>query len=93
VRRIQHCGRFAFWALPFGPWRCSACDRALAAGPMPRSAIARFWDAVEELPESPPLTPAQLELVHIVARQTLSPGEVLSVDLPGHGVVTFRRRG
>jgi hypothetical protein len=54
-----------------------------------RSLLGRGRRATGE----PPLTPAQLELVHIVAQQTLSPGEALTVDLPGHGVITFRRPG
>jgi hypothetical protein len=70
--RLRHCGRFAFWELPIGPWRCTRCDRRLAAGPMPKNAIARL---LAELAELPPVPASAYEPF----RQTIPRGHVLIV--------------
>jgi hypothetical protein len=49
MARLRHCGRWAFWRRPFGPWLCSVCFLSLADGPLPRAAEWAFWEAVDDL--------------------------------------------
>lgn len=57
MKRLRCCGRWCYWRLPIGPWACTICPRQFD-GPMPASAVPRFWqyidDLVARLPESTP---------------------------------------
>jgi hypothetical protein len=55
---LRCCGRWCFWRLPFGPWCCSRCDRRFD-GAMPKSGVARFWEAVDALVAKIPGTTAE----------------------------------
>lgn len=72
MTRLRCCGRFAFWAVPLGPWCCTTCDRKWWGVPMPRSAEARFDEAIDELRASlRPWTPAEEELARMILRAHL----------------------
>lgn len=74
-RAIRCCGRFAFWRLPLGPWCCTKCPRTFD-GPMPRSAVPRFWDHVENLAARiPEWTAAQRAFVERTFRAVLVDAE------------------
>lgn len=47
--RFRCCGRFCYWAVPLGPWRCSVCDRPYWGGDVPKIHRARFWRAIDAI--------------------------------------------
>lgn len=47
MKRLRCCGRFCFYKLPIGPWKCTVCERT-QDGPMPKSAERRFWQHIDE---------------------------------------------
>lgn len=47
-RPLRCCGRWCFYRVPIGPWCCTKCPRKFD-GPMPRAAVGRFWDHVDQL--------------------------------------------
>lgn len=75
--RLRCCGRFCYWALPFGPYTCGECGAAFAGTDVPRAHQARFLEAAAELLGGPPQTPAALELCREIWRQTGPRGHVL----------------
>ncbi|MFL5381278.1 MAG: hypothetical protein ACJ8GN_02005 [Longimicrobiaceae bacterium] len=75
--RFRCCGRFAYWEIPLGPWRCTVCGRALAwGGPIPRAHEARFWEAIDEWAASVRQDGEDLELLKLF-EQTIPRGHVL----------------
>lgn len=49
MKRLRCCGRFCFWQVPLGPWRCTVCNLAKWGHDIPKSHRVRFWQTIESL--------------------------------------------
>lgn len=62
-RRLRCCGRFCYWAIPYGPWRCTRCYRGLP-GAMPANAGGRLLEAAaDQVARARPWTETERQFV------------------------------